>query len=64
MHLRLQKKDIPAFTSNLNRAEVILSQAHQVNRKDKSTIKLLIEIYTRKNRFDRAQELKAQLEEF
>lgn len=58
------KKDILAFTSNLNRAEIILSQAHQVNRKDKPTISLLIDIYTRKNRFDRAQELKAQLEEF
>jgi predicted Zn-dependent protease len=58
------KKDVAAFTSNLNRAEVILAQAHKVKRKDKPTINLLIEIYTRKNRFDRAQELKAQLEEF
>ncbi|WP_367867445.1 tetratricopeptide repeat protein [Pedobacter sp. WC2423] len=62
--LAAPKKDILAFTSNLNRAEIILSQAHQVNKKDKPTINLLIDIYTRKNRFDRAQELKAQLEEF
>ena len=57
-------KDVPTFTSYLNRAEIILAQAHKVNRKDKQTINLLIDIYTRKNRFDRAQELKAQLEEF
>ena len=62
--LATPKKDILAFTSNLNRAEIILSQAHHMNRKDKPTINLLIDIYTRKNRFDRAQELKAQLEEF
>lgn len=57
-------KDVPKFASYLNRAEVILLQAHQVNPKDKSTINVLIDIYTRKNRFDRVQELKAQLDEF
>ncbi len=57
-------KDAAKFSSYLNRAEVILVQAHDVNTKDKQTINLLIEIYTRKNRFDRVQELKAQLEEF
>ncbi|WP_158799479.1 lipopolysaccharide assembly protein LapB [Pedobacter sp. L105] len=57
-------KDIPKFASYINRAEVILLQAHNVNTKDKATINLLIEIYTRKSRFDRVQELKAQLDEF
>jgi tetratricopeptide (TPR) repeat protein len=57
-------KDVGKFGSYLNRAEVILVQAHENKPKDKSTINLLIEIYTRKNRFDRVQELKAQLDEF
>lgn len=57
-------KDVPKFASYLNRAEVVLLQAHQVNPKDKSTINVLIDIYTRKNRFDRVQELKAQLDGF
>lgn len=62
--LAVPNKDVDKYSSYLNRAEVILSQAHQVNAKDKPTINLLIEIYTRKNRFDRVQELKAQLDEF
>lgn len=57
-------KDSAKFASYLNRAEVILLQAHNLNRKNKPTINLLVEIYTRKNRFDRVQELKAQLDEF
>lgn len=57
-------KDPAKFASYLNRAEVILLQAHNLNRKNKPTINLLVEIYTRKNRFDRVQELKAQLDEF
>lgn len=57
-------KDVSKFSSYLNRAEVVLLQAHDVNAKNKPTISLLIDIYTRKNRFDRVQELKAQLEEF
>lgn len=57
-------KDTGKFASYLNRAEVILLQAHKVSPKHKQTINLLIEIYTRKNRFDKVQELKAQLDEF
>jgi len=62
--LAAQTKDVPKFASYLNRAEVILVQAHAVNPKDKPAINLLIDIYTRKNRFDRVQELRAQLDEF
>lgn len=62
--LAIPNKDVDKYSSYLNRAEVILSQAHQVNAKNKPTINLLIEIYSRKNRFDRVQELKAQLDEF
>jgi len=54
--------DAAKFSSYLNRAEVVLLQAHEVNAKNKPAINLLIDIYTRKNRFDRVQELKAQLE--
>jgi tetratricopeptide (TPR) repeat protein len=57
-------KDVEKFSSSLNRAEVIFLQAHSVKPKDKPTLNLLVEIYTRKNRFDKVQEFKAQLEEF
>ena len=57
-------RDVAKFSSYLNRAEVVLLQAHQVNAKNKNTTNLLIDIYTRKNRFDKVQELKAQLDEF
>ncbi|MET1055417.1 MAG: hypothetical protein ABWY16_08925 [Pedobacter sp.] len=59
-----EHRDVAKYASFINRAEVILVQAHEVKPKDKATINLLIEIYTRKNRFDRVQELKAQLDEF
>jgi len=59
-----ERRDVAKYASFINRAEVILVQAHDVKPKDKATINLLIEIYTRKNRFDRVQELKAQLDEF
>jgi len=57
-------KDVAKFSSYLNRAEVVLLQAHQVNAKNKNATNLLIDIYTRKNRFDKVQELKAQLDDF
>jgi predicted Zn-dependent protease len=56
--------DANKFSFYLNRAEVVLLQAHEVNAKNKPAINLLIDIYTRKNRFDRVQELKAQLDGF
>lgn len=54
------KRDAAKFSSSLNRAEIILLRAHDVKKRDKATINLLVEIYTRKNRFDKAQEFKAQ----
>lgn len=54
----------PKFTSYINRAEIALLQAHEVNQNDKSTVQLLIEIYTRKQRLDKVQELRGKLEEF
>jgi tetratricopeptide (TPR) repeat protein len=62
--LETPTKDVAKFSSYLNRAEVVLLQAHQVNAKNKNATNLLIDIYTRKNRFDKVQELKAQLDDF
>lgn len=52
------------FVSFINRAEIALLQAHEINQNDKSTVQLLIDIYTRKNKLDKVQELKSKLEEF
>lgn len=52
------------FVALINRAEITLLQAHEINQNDRSTVELLVEIYTRKNRLDRVQELKSKLEEF
>lgn len=55
---------LDAFTSNIGRAETALLQAHEINPNDKQTVQLLIDIYARKNRLDKVQELKRKLEEF
>jgi len=60
----LTQKDTQKFTSNINRAEYSLLRAHDININDRNTVKLLIDIYTRKNRLDRVQELKRKLSEF
>ncbi|WP_256005937.1 MULTISPECIES: tetratricopeptide repeat protein [Pedobacter] len=52
------------FASLINRAEVSLLQAHEINQNDRATVQLLMDIYSRKNRLDRVQELKSKLEEF
>lgn len=57
-------EDVQKFSSFINRAEVSLLQAHEINQNDKATVQLLIDIYTRKNKLDRVQELKGKLEEF
>jgi len=60
----LKAKDNQKFTSFINRAEFILLRAHEINLNDRNTIQLLIEIYTRKNRLDKVQDLKRKLNEF
>ncbi|TKC10207.1 hypothetical protein FA048_08400 [Pedobacter polaris] len=60
----LKDKNKQKFTSYVNRAEFILQRAHEINLNDRNTIQLLIEIYTRKNRLDKVQELKRKLNEF
>lgn len=57
-------ENAPQFTSYINRAEIALLQAHEVNQNDKSTVQLLIDIYTRKHRLDKIQELRTKLQEF
>ncbi|MBG6233757.1 tetratricopeptide (TPR) repeat protein [Pedobacter sp. CAN_A7] len=52
------------YTANINRAELTLLQAYEINPNDKGTAQLLIDINTRKNRLDKVQELKRKLEEF
>ncbi len=60
----LKQKDNKKFVANINRAEYSLLRAHDININHRNTIKLLIDIYTRKNRLDRVQELKRKLNEF
>jgi predicted Zn-dependent protease len=60
----LKAKNKAKFTSLINRSEFILLRAHEINQNDRNTIQLLIEIYTRKNRLERVQELKRKLNEF
>ncbi len=52
------------FTAYINRAELSLLQAYEINPNDRATVHLLTEIYSRKNRFDKVQELKRKLKEF
>lgn len=60
----LKEKNKQKFNSYINRAEFTLLRAHEINQNDRNTIKLLIEIYTRKNRLDKVQELKRKFNEF
>jgi tetratricopeptide (TPR) repeat protein len=53
-----------SYVANINRAELTLLQAYEINPNDKGTAQLLIDINTRKNRLDKVQELKRKLEEF
>lgn len=59
-----KEKSLQEFSALINRAEFVLLQAHEINPNDRATVQLLIDIYTRKNRLDKAQELKRKLEEF
>lgn len=60
----LIEKKYTLYQSNINRAEFILLQANEINTNDKNTVQLLIEIYNRKNRLDKVQELKRKINEF
>lgn len=52
------------YNSLINRAQLALQRANEINPNDKKTALLLIDIYTRKNAQDKVQELKRKLQEF
>lgn len=62
--LALNRKDNAQFVYEINRSETSLLKAYNVNFNDVNTIKLLIEIYVRKNKLDKVQKLKRKLNEF
>ncbi len=59
----LKEKNNQKYISYINRAEFTLLRAHEINLNDRNTIQLLVELYTRKNRLDKAQDLKRKLNE-
>lgn len=60
----LKNNDHKTFSAQINRAEYSLLKAHEININDRNTVKLLIDIYSRKNRLDKVQTLKRKLNEF
>jgi tetratricopeptide (TPR) repeat protein len=60
----LKENKIDKFTHHINRAEFALLSAFEINTNDRNTIQLLIEIYTRKNRLDKVQDLRRKINEF
>jgi tetratricopeptide (TPR) repeat protein len=60
----LKQKNKQKFTSYINRSEFTMLRALEINPNDRNTTQLLIEIYTRKNRLDKVQDLKRKLNEF
>ena len=60
----LKQKNKQKFTSYINRSEFTMLRALEINPNDRNTIQLLTEIYTRKNRLDKVQDLKRKLNEF
>lgn len=60
----LKQKNRQKYNGFINRAEFTLLRAHEININDLNTVQLLIDIYTRKNRLDKVQDLKRKLNEF
>ena len=60
----LKQNNKQKYANFSSRAEFTLLRAHEININDLSTIQLLIEVYTRKSRLDKVQELKRKLSEF
>ena len=52
------------YKSLINRAEIALERANEIDLNNKNCVQLLIEIYTRKNELDKVQALKSKLQEF
>jgi len=60
----LKQHNQQKYSGLMNRAEFTLLRAHEININDINTTQLLIEIYTRKNRIDKVQELRRKLNGF
>jgi len=52
------------YEEQINKSENLLTHAYEIDPNDKPTIQLLIEINTRKSRFEKVDELKERLDEF
>lgn len=52
------------YNSFINRAEIALEHANEIDPNNRNATQLLIDIYTRKNELDKVQALKAKLQEF
>jgi polyhydroxyalkanoate synthesis regulator protein len=52
------------YEEQINKSENILTHAFEIAPNDRQTIQLLIEINTRKQRYDKVDELKERLQEF
>jgi tetratricopeptide (TPR) repeat protein len=52
------------YEEQINKSENILTHAFEIDPNDRQTIQLLIEINTRKQRYDKVDELKERLQEF
>ena len=62
----LQKSDaekVSKYNSLINRAQLALQRANEINPNDKKTVQLLVEIYSRKKATDKVQELNRRLQE-
>jgi len=62
----LQKSDaekVSKYNSLINRAQLALQRANEINPNDKKTVQLLVDIYSRKKATDKVQELNRRLQE-
>ena len=62
----LQKSDaekVSKYNSLINRAQLALQRANEINPNDKKTVQLLLDIYSRKKATDKVQELNRKLQE-
>ncbi len=63
--LKSNKEDrMKLYEEQLNKSENILTHAYEIDPNDRSTIQLLIEINSRKQNYEKVDELKERLLEF
>lgn len=61
---RVDGSKMQRYQSYINRAELALERANEIDPNNKNAIQLLIDIYTKKNELDKVQTLKTKLREF